>query len=147
MIHKWFLEDAWNHEKLPKHARRLKIFTSALMRGFSPNLYHIECMEITCTVQTPPKRGETRKKSEQSEKKRECVTPQEQENFLLYHFSFIWNMCGQWNQLFEFAIMECLFLIAHLQIDCVGPYSCNPRISPWASFCRPQLVSSMKKLY
>jgi len=25
MIHVWFLEDVWNHEKLSEHTRRLKI--------------------------------------------------------------------------------------------------------------------------
>ena len=43
MIHVWILGDAWNHRKLPKHARRLKIFVSALMMGFLPKLCHIEC--------------------------------------------------------------------------------------------------------
>ena len=42
VIHMWFSGDSWNHGKVLKHARRLKIFTSALMRGLLPHLCRIK---------------------------------------------------------------------------------------------------------
>ena len=43
IINVWPSEDISNHRKLLECARRKKIFTSALMRRFLPNLCHTNC--------------------------------------------------------------------------------------------------------
>lgn len=58
MIHIWFLEDAWNHGKLPEHAKKLEISTSALMRGFSSNLCRIECICDNLNSTNNPQKSE-----------------------------------------------------------------------------------------
>ena len=164
MIHIWFLEDVWNHGKLSEHTRRLKIFTSALMRGFSPNFCRIECIwdnlnntntpqkskfqekgkeetdkvkknilknlagnRIAVKISTrnvPIKRGreanvrgsfwEGKKGAVWERKKERVCSTTETRKFHVVTLSYIWNTCGEWNQLFEFLIVEGLFSIVYL---------------------------------
>ena len=44
IIHGVPTTDTLNHEKSSRHIRMAEIFTSALMRGSSLNLFHIECI-------------------------------------------------------------------------------------------------------
>ena len=68
VIHMWFSGDSWNHKKVLEHARRLKIFTSALMMGLLPHLYRIKYKWNSLNSANNPQKSEFQKGWEESNK-------------------------------------------------------------------------------